>query len=365
MKKLLYYRPRLILSEDSNTLLPGVKKFGHFFKIFNHDVVIVDRTETIKIPILTKSLFSIPTFRVFTKPYEEICNERAKELLKKAEVQGVRLCVFYSGGIDSTLIVVSLLKNATERQKENITILLSEESITENPNFYKNHIEGKLKVGSSINFPYILGTNVLLVTGEHNDQIFGSDMIGKLMRTFGEDVIHKPYDRDLFIQFFNTIENDLETNTFYVNLFERLCANAPIKIETNFHFLWWINFSLKWQSVFIRVLSFTAERNISHVTSDYIDSNYLTFYNTEEFQLWSLNNLDKRIKDTWSTYKWVCKDIIYNYTKDQDYRDNKTKIGSLSKIMIGSGSFNFIDESFNFYKDLSMEDYYNKDNDFI
>ena len=354
----------MVCSEE-NMSIPGIKKFSHYFKIYAHDVAVIDRSKVIKTPMQIENLFPIPKFRIFTKSYEDICNDRAKELLDKADTMGVRLCVLYSGGIDSTLIVVSLLKKATEKQKENITILLSEESIVENPNFYRDHIQGKLKVDTSSNFPYILGTNVLLITGEHNDQLFGADSVGKLILLFGESVIHQPYSHDMFVTFFNSMVNDVEMNTFYVNLFEKLCANAPIKITTNFEFLWWINFSLKWQNVFMRVLAFTSERNIPNITPKYIKTNYLTFYNTEDFQLWSMNNLDKKIKDTWKSYKWVCKDIIYEYTKDEDYRDNKTKVGSLYKIMIGCGSFNFIDSSFNFYKELPIHEYYNKDNNFI
>jgi hypothetical protein len=364
MKKLIYYRPRLINNPES-TNLPGMKNFLYFFKIYNHDVVIVDRTETIKLPIHTHNLFPIPKFRVFTKPYEDICNDRAKEILNKADLEGIRLYVLYSGGIDSTLIVVSLLKNATEKQKKNITILLSEESIAENPKFYKNHIQGKLQVDASANFPYILGTNVLLITGENNDQIFGADVVGQLITIFGEEVIHQPYNRELFIKFFNTKVDNSKMNTFYVNLFEKLCANAPVKITTNFEFLWWINFSLKWQLVFTRILVFTSERNISKITPEYIKSRYETFYNTEDFQLWAMNNLDKKIKNTWESYKWICKDIIYEYTKDADYRDNKTKIGSLGKIMAGNSSYNFIDDLYLFYKKIDFEEIYNKDNDFI
>lgn len=364
MNKLLHYKPRIIC-EDKNFNSLGIKKFSHFFKIFNHDVIIVDRTNVIKLPIVTESLFPLPIFRVFEKKYEDICNDRAREILKTAEIENLPIHVLYSGGIDSTLVLISLLKNSTEEQKKNITVLLSQESISENPNFYKDHIQGKLKVAPSANFPYVLGNDVLFVTGEHNDQIFGSDVIGKLMKVYGDDVIKEPYSRNLFINFFNSLENNPEVNIFYVNLFEKLCAKAPIKIETNFHFLWWINFSLKWQSVFIRVLSYVSERNVSKITKKYTQLNYLTFYGTEEFQLWSMNNLDKRIKKEWSSYKWVCKDIIYAYTKDEDYRDNKTKVGSLSRIMVGSGSFSFIDNNFTFSKDLNIKDFYANDNDFI
>ena len=38
-----------------------------------------------------------------------------------------------------------------------------------------------------------------------------------------------------------------------------------------------------------------------------------------------MNNPDKKMKDTWNTYKWVCKDIIYEYDKNVEYRDTKNK----------------------------------------
>ena len=43
----------------------------------------------------------------------------------------------YSGGIDSTLIMVSLLKVATDKElKENVIVLLTQASIFENESFF-------------------------------------------------------------------------------------------------------------------------------------------------------------------------------------------------------------------------------------
>ena len=40
------------------------------------------------------------------------------------------------------------------------------------------------------------------------------------------------------------------------------------------------------------------------------------FFDSTEFQLWSMNNPDKKIKDTLDSYKWIAKDYIYDYTND-------------------------------------------------
>lgn len=362
---LVYYNPSVV-THDANLHLPGMAKFSFFFKkLFGASMVIVDRTNTISIPVKIRPLFPIPSLKPQNKSFEEICNERATELLDRADNLGVTLYVAWSGGIDSTLVLVSLLKNATARQKKNIVVLLSEESMAENPRFYKEHIRGKLKMEPSAGFPYILGSTHIFVNGEFNDQLFGAAAPNDLMLKFGDSIIHQPYRRDLLFSFLNENVGNAGVTNFYLDLFDRIMHVAPISITTYFDYFWWINFTLKWQSVFMRVVSFTAERNAHNITPEYIHTNYAPFYGTEDFQLWSMNNLDKRIKDTWSTYKWPCKDIIYDYTKDRDYRDTKIKRGSLYFILLQQNAYNFIDESMHFSREMDPAEYYNPDNDFI
>ncbi len=362
--QLLYYNPKVALRKKDFGC-PGLEKFSVFFNsLFGPTTVLIDRTETIEIPFKVRSIFPIPTFRPLGKTFEDICNERAQELLARAENLGVSLYVFYSGGVDSTLVLISLLKNATSKQKMNLIVLLSEESIYENPNFYRDHIFGKLRVESSNMFPYLFGTKRLFVGGEFNDQLFGSNLLERLIGGYGPSIIHQPYSRDLFFEFFNRGIKNNELIDFYLDMFERLKGAAPINITTNQDYLWWINFTLKWQSVFMRMLCYTAPRNVSNIDASYVSTYYNHFYGTGDFQLWSLNNQDKKIKDTWKSYKWVCKDIIYEYTKDADYRDNKVKKQSLAFILTQQNSYGFIDESFGLWDTLDAKEYYNPRNDF-
>lgn len=365
MTRLTYYNQNVAVHPDTHHL-PGIKKYSLFFKyIYSATIAVVDRTNTIRLPLQTASLFPIPVFRPLTRTFEEICNERALEILARMEKLGSNLYVFWSGGIDSTLLLISLLKQATIVQREKIIILMTEDSIAENPNFYRDHVRGKLNTESANRFPHILGTNHLLTGGEGNDQLFGSDVVARLIQKFGPSSMHIPYNRDMLFAFFNENAQDPDAINFYLNLFEKLRSAAPIPLDSNFDHLWWINFSLKWQSVFMRILSYVPPQLAGNITSEYVHTNYIHFYHTDEFQLWSLNNHDKKIKDEWRTYKWVCKDIIYDYTKDADYRDNKIKRGSLYSVLMQRSPFNFIDDTFCMYDTLRPEEYYNVDNDFI
>ncbi|MDP3645487.1 MAG: hypothetical protein Q8R25_00160 [bacterium] len=363
MKRLIHFNANIV-TRTSNHHLAGFKRYADFFKIFKSTDAFIDRTGTISIPLHTKSIFSIPPYRVFEKTYEDICNERAVDLLRHAEKSGRTLYVFWSGGIDSTLVLTSLLKYATPLQKKNIIALMSEESIAENPNFYRDHIHGKLRVESSVRFPYILGDEHVLVSGELNDQLFGSELMGTLMERFGNTVPHNPYNRDMFITFFSEKIGDMEAAVWYVDLFEHFMKSAPVSLSTNHDFIWWITFAGKWQEVYMRMISYVASRNAHCITKEYLASHYFAFFNTDDFQLWSMNNLDKKIKDEWRTYKWPAKKIIYNFTKDANYRDNKTKRGSLYNLLYLQTPYHLIDDSMHFHRENDLTQYHNPDNDF-
>ena len=214
-------------------------------------------------------------------------------------------------------------------------------------------------------FPYILGSKHLYVNGELNDQLFGAQAPGDLINKYGNSIVNRPYGRNLLFDFFNANIENTEITNFYLDMFECVMKAAPMGITTYFDYFWWLNFTLKWQVVALRILSFTAERNAPNITRKYFGTNFEPFYGTDDFQLWSMNNLDKRIKDTWSTYKWPCKDIIYDYTRDSDYRDTKIKRGSLYSMVMQQSAYNFMDESMRLSREMDPAEYYNPKNDFI
>lgn len=364
MDPLIYFNP-VSVTQSSDRHYAGMERFASFFKIFRSASAPIDRTGVITLPIRTTSLFPIPAFRPFTISYETLCNDRAVELLGRAEALGCPLYAFWSGGIDSTLVLVSLLKNATPAQREQIVVLLSEESISENPLFYRDHIRGKLRRESSVLFPQLLGKEYLFVNGELNDQLFGAELTRSFMMRFGAPSIHKAFDKQSFADFFKEKTGDTDVGTFYAEMFERLGRAAPIRLSSNHDFIWWFNFAAHWQSVYLRTISYVAERNRNLVTQKYLDTYYAPFYNTDDFQLWSMNNPDKRIKDTWESYKWPCKDIIFEYTKDAAYRDTKTKRGSLFALLYHQNPFNFIDTSLRFSHDIDLAKYFVAENDFV
>ncbi|NBV77477.1 hypothetical protein EBR66_04915 [bacterium] len=363
--KLLYFNQHHALTNDA-LVRPDVLLFSKFFKLYGDGTIaFLDRTGLIKTPIAMHSVFPMPQLRAQPKSFEDICNERARQLLDLTHNSNRNLYVFWSGGIDSTLVLVSLLKQATSEEKKKIIVLMTENSIEEYPLFFEKHIIGTLQVSATTMFPHILGTDNIIVGGEGNDQLFGSDVMAKLILSYTESFIHAPYQREKFFTYFDSILSEPKVTNFYLDQFERLAAHAPMPIKSNLDFVWWINFSCKWQSVFMRMLTFTTPRYLNNITKDYVHGPYQHFFFTDDFQLWSMNNLDKRIRETWNTYKWVCKDIIYEYTKDAEYRKNKLKKGSLSSLLTLRSPYNFMDDEYRMSHTLPFESYYAPHNDFL
>src|SRR6185369_1310656 len=347
--------------------LPGMANFSYLFKIFNYQLPVIDRTGTISIPIKIKSILPIPVLRPMHKTFEELCNERALEILNRADEMNASLYVAWSGGIDSTCVLVSLLKNATATQKERIIVLLSEESILEYPLFYEEHIRGKLRRESSTKLPSILGgaTPHILTNGEMNDQLFGSGLSCEMLtKMLGKPVVHEPYERDQLFRFYNQNVGDTKITNLYLDLLYSLMDASPVKLTTYLHWFWWIMFALDWQTVYLRSFLYTSEKNECRITPEYVQNNVMPFFGTEDFQLWSMNNLDKRVKESLTTFKWPAKDIILGYTKDNIYHATKKKKGSVA-IWMHHNPYKFMDESMHLSYEMDPLEYYNPENSFI
>jgi hypothetical protein len=244
-------------------------------------------------------------------------------------------------------------------ERERITVLLDENSINEYPLFYTRYIHNKLPYQNARAFPCLLGRPNLIINGEGNDQVFGSDIVAEAIHLFGAAAVLGRLQRELITSLYQVkLGGDRQTALFFSALFGRLAETAPVPIKTNFDLLWWVNFALKWQTVYMRSLIFSQKP----LSPEWVGAFYQPFFNTREFQLWSMNNPDQKIKNHWPSYKWPAKDLICEFTRDPDYRDNKIKRGSLTFLLNDRPYHNFLDENFAFQQEM---DWYRPDNDFI
>lgn len=286
---------------------------------------LIDRTETLDAGIPFSVLDPISQLTFTPLSFNEICELRAKEIIDYSPQKNIR--VFWSGGIDSTVALIALITCLRENNGlQRLKVLLSKESIVEYPSFYKDEIEGKL------DYMVITGTiynhinlNEINVTGEHGDQLFGSD---KLKYAILSGEAYRPYTEVL--PYF--ISRKLGTEKYTQSIIEYLDPQvkvSPIPIETYYDYLWWMNFSLKWQNVSLRLLYGLGR------THNDLNHSFFHFFQSTNFQNWSISNHHKKIKTDWNTYKYIAKAYIYAFHKDQDYLKYKEKEPSLKEVLVG------------------------------
>lgn len=314
---LVYYNP-LGLYNDFESRLSG-KRCQRIQSLFNPAISIFDRTETISAPVKVLNQYPLPTGNCL-KTFEELCQERIIDILSHPGEIGV----LYSGGIDSTLVSSLLLESIQPSDYSRITFFYNQASITENPDFFNNYIRNQFKTGNSWEFDdWLSEPNRIIVTGECADNLFGSLALKSIINNSGDPtIIHKSYEPVVKRLWGNKLGDDYDS---IYEQFLQLSEKCPFKIKTVNEWFWWLNFTMKWQAVIYRIYS--------HTDLTKTKGRLVHFFNTIDFQRWSLNNPDLKVRDDWKSYKWIMKDMIYRFDGNLDYRDNKVKFPSLPSMV--------------------------------
>ena len=112
----------------------------------------------------------------------------------------------------------------------------------------------------------------------------------------------------------------------FIDRYAQTLSVCPFPIKTSFDWVWWFNFTNKWQHVKFRILGqktwqtpAVSFRKVHH------------FYDTSAWQRWSLDNHDKKIAATLLSYKKAAKEYIVKQTGFSSYM-NKPKVGSFSQV---------------------------------
>ena len=256
--------------------------------------------------------------------YEDVVLMRAEHIWK----QNKPVRVWWSGGIDSTTALCALL--TTKPVGAELIILMSEATKIENPsmadtilgNVFDVKIEWSTKENMWTNTNRWDGTT-LNITGECGDPMYGTFVVEHHIEEIDEpwEKIFE-WDDVNFIYNRPSKENQIHRGKC-IEFCREYIKSCPFPIKTTFDFTWWLAFTIKWQWIDRRLFAYLEDPSGWQ--------NMWSFYNTPEFQKWSMMNHDLKHKGTWKTYKWPSKEFIYKFNRDATYRDNKVKETSFPK----------------------------------
>ena len=279
---------------------------------------LLDRTENVQLPFKSKILKEnkIPNaITGFKKNLTEICVDRALELHASCDNE---IYILWSGGIDSTLIVVGFLLANLDLDK--ITIVCNHDSVKENTLFYRQHILKKFKIISSEAFTQRMKIEIidgLIISGEQGDLIFGQDFGQIMFQRYGADYLKLTANRSTITKFFTDSDMTSRAANCWYDIFMGSAHLSPRPIDTVYDFSWWTGFNWRWQWALEKI----KMRSVH-------DQNIKTFFSGDAFQQWAFGH-NQDINEI-TDFKLDYKKIICNYTKDFNY---------LEKIKIPSATF--------------------------
>ena len=325
-------------------------------------------------PVITNPNYLMPAYDPsFSKSFEEITDQTALDIAKKIRNTDKEYSLFYSGGIDSTTMVVALLKNLSKEELKKVSICMSADSILENPFFYRTYIQNKLKVIDSdiYDLNTYVNENKVAVVADLGDGLFGTELgtrmypqfynIGKqigyeehtlnnLYKNLSNSDYHYSKYKDIIIQYFNNIlqskhsnytDNDKCFGELYYTKLDYNIKTSNVPVHSLHDFFWWIIFNVKFMHCALRPGTIhSTGKNRTKIFSE----GMINWFGNNDYQLWSMannNNGEKIQGTTQSSYKWAARKYIYEYDKNDWYFFHKIKFASMPLVVARNWRKNF------------------------
>lgn len=258
--------------------------------------------------------------------FDTVIDSIADEFCQHALNSGRTVYLNWSGGIDSTSILVALLRVAPQQFLDNLVIVTDlSKSLNENAYFYYRFIHNKFEV-QDLNTFEITAANydqIILLDGEGGNQCMQGPSVQRQLYRRRTDLLNAPW---------RSLENlsDLlvGSNSFHHALIRESIDRAPVSIDTGYDFLWWVGFNFKFDDVLVRKM-FTYAKNLTpEQTKDFWNNGLYRFYQHPRMQMWSMNARDLRRQYAEITPKYFSKKYIYDFDQNDFYWASKTEQGS-------------------------------------
>lgn len=280
-------------------------------QIYNLDADgwLVDRTQTLQLPFNETLLEKYKIPQAVPVEFKDAAISHANELLDTNEP----IFIMWSGGIDSTAIVVSFIE--TGRSLNNVTIILNSDSVKEYESFYRNFILPKFKILVTEEAMMLMSQGVLtgiVVSGELADQLVGSPMVHNMHQLLGNDFVRSNFTFENFKKLCSAKNMNEQSISCWFDLYQQTMVKSPKLIKSMFDFAWWHGFNFRWQSNDLKMY-LRIHKNI----------NLKTFYSSVGFQQWSIN-FEPDLHNLQSL-KAEIKSFVNKFTNDSSYTTNKIK----------------------------------------
>lgn len=273
-------------------------------------------------------LFDLETLTSGTKQsFDRVTDLRLESLQKRFDDRPWLVC--WSGGIDSTVIVASLLRNLTKSQRSKITVFCNLDSVWLAPKFFTQFIKPNFQILDSTAFDvWPLLDRYLVIDGDLADYLWPSRFAYQLGRNAKNPWIHQ---RSLVDFFADKLGDDVGAKNFVAAVIENI-VQTPVTCDTNADWLWWVNFNFKYLDGIMR----KYYRGIDRPFAD-IHANYINWYHDQGYHSWALNHIQEmNYSLDISQHKKPAKQYVSHLIGDKCNTDTMVKIAAGFKEHIRS-----------------------------
>lgn len=310
------YTPDLLLTYD---------KFG-----MNKHNMIYDRSGNLPHYLnIIKDAHPMPeNISDFNKSFLDICIERVKEILSHNKP----VYVMWSGGIDSTFILLLLQHYAND--KDQVRIYGTYNSIIESGDLFDRRLKYDFKyridLPSENRFSYNI-EDCYFISGMCGNQLFGptDDYFSTSENALFHHTLGTP--ETIYEKYESNINQDL------LEFLDPVIKNSPRKIETVNDLRWYCIFNLDWYTALYEHRTLVPKERAERI---------IPFFDTNDFQLWAMNTKDPftKIKGDPNTHRWQMREIL-SELGEPHFAKNKPK--KISNFNMGRPNWLFLLKDFN------------------
>ena len=304
-------------------------------------------------PITILEKYKMPKYdHTFRKSFTDITDDRAREVIKEIRDHDTIFILSWSGGIDSTLTLVALLKHMEKKDLKNIRVYCDLSGFIENPYFYKNYIQDKLQTidASKFRLEDIIDEKHKLISTYQTECLTGSVVwlelqtnfyfylknlsdnsrrhISNIWKKSTTADVHFSQFKDLIINVYSLEDNKNIGVLWYDKMLKNInSCNVPV--YSLYDYFWWNLFNIKVIPLSVDLL-FKDNSNVVN------EDNIFSWYLSDDYQKWSMNNNNngEKIDFYANSHKIAYKKYIFEFDKNKWYLNLKHKLASMDHVNI-------------------------------
>jgi hypothetical protein len=265
----------------------------------------------------------------FSLSFKDATDQRSIEILNISKLLNKPIGVYWSGGIDSTVVLSALVKNYSPEQLSTVEVWLNHYSIMENPLFFNQVIKDKIKfsIVHDNGFHNNVVSSHVVCDGEPADKLWLVEIGLVFAREYGLSSLQQSIStgKDMFVKFMSRFMPVSHAQRWMEILESNIKKKRHI-VNTIGDLFSWINFNFYITSHYYQRFSQSVGISSWHDFKNH----YHPWYGTTNYQKWAwgVDAVTKNKLSSLTDYKLTAKKYIFDLTKDEFSLHFKTKMAS-------------------------------------